>query len=520
MIEHSAAAKAVVDDELFTRLLEAAYIIQQRQNANPPTPSPDFSHIVGHVLQTQRAIRTENLDLGPALQLVSSRLREITGAVGVAIGRTDHGEFTYVAADGSARVLAGSSISVHASSSARCLGNGEAVKSYVTQSDNHPDLQLCKKLGAESFLAVPVLHHSAVAGAIELFFSRPHGFAESEIRAAELMAGVVNEVLTQDAEQELKQELESERASVLSALESLKPQLRKLAGEDETSDQKNIQKSEPQLCRACGQPFAGEETSCEFCGASRATGKYPGAQLQSKWAALWERQLIDADHGPSFRRTPSEFPNEAEQVTESNADDAVPGSPPIIEAEAEDVVPIGEDTGLVANSAADTSAIVSIADHPEWQSAQHAKEWLETQIPVRSRVERLKKIIATRAGDLSLLLAGIVFVVVMVWGFWPPASPNLDATVPTVSAVKRKTRPRPRQLSLFEKLLVATGLAVPPPPPEYMGSPNVRVWVDLQTGLYYCPGAPLYGASPKGKYTSQSDAQQDQFEPAVRRPCD
>jgi hypothetical protein len=53
-----------------------------------------------------------------------------------------------------------------------------------------------------------------------------------------------------------------------------------------------------------------------------------------------------------------------------------------------------------------------------------------------------------------------------------------------------------------------------------MGNPNVKVWVDLQTALYYCPGTDLYGTTPKGKYTNQGDAQQDSFEPAYRKPCE
>ncbi len=69
-------------------------------------------------------------------------------------------------------------------------------------------------------------------------------------------------------------------------------------------------------------------------------------------------------------------------------------------------------------------------------------------------------------------------------------------------------------------MLVDVGLAVPPPAPEYKGNPNVNVWVDLNTGLYYCPGTALYGTTAKGKYSLQADAQQDQFEPAARTPCD
>ena len=70
------------------------------------------------------------------------------------------------------------------------------------------------------------------------------------------------------------------------------------------------------------------------------------------------------------------------------------------------------------------------------------------------------------------------------------------------------------------KVLVAIGLAEAPPPPIYEGNPDTKVWVDLQTGLYYCPNAELYGTTPQGRFTTQKDAQLDQFEPANRRACE
>ena len=64
------------------------------------------------------------------------------------------------------------------------------------------------------------------------------------------------------------------------------------------------------------------------------------------------------------------------------------------------------------------------------------------------------------------------------------------------------------------------GLAEPPETPEYKGNPDTQVWIDLRTALYYCPGSDLYGKTPKGRLSSQRDAQLDQFEPADRKPCD
>ena len=69
-------------------------------------------------------------------------------------------------------------------------------------------------------------------------------------------------------------------------------------------------------------------------------------------------------------------------------------------------------------------------------------------------------------------------------------------------------------------MLVTLGIAEAPEPPEYKGNPDSQVWVDLHTALYYCQGADLYGKTPKGKFTSQRDAQLDQFQPAYRKPCD
>jgi hypothetical protein len=84
-------------------------------------------------------------------------------------------------------------------------------------------------------------------------------------------------------------------------------------------------------------------------------------------------------------------------------------------------------------------------------------------------------------------------------------------------AAKHPAQP---SLTLFEKLLVSLGLAEMPPAPTYLGNPNAPVWVDLHTALYYCSGSDLYGKTPGGKFTTQRDAQLDQFEPAARKTCE
>ncbi len=90
------------------------------------------------------------------------------------------------------------------------------------------------------------------------------------------------------------------------------------------------------------------------------------------------------------------------------------------------------------------------------------------------------------------------------------------------ASASRHKQPSPdADLSLFDKLLIGLGLAeAPDETPEYKGNPDTQVWVDLHTALYYCPGTDLYGKTPKGRVSSQRQAQLDQFEPANRKPCD
>lgn len=53
------------------------------------------------------------------------------------------------------------------------------------------------------------------------------------------------------------------------------------------------------------------------------------------------------------------------------------------------------------------------------------------------------------------------------------------------------------------------------------GNPRTRVWVDLKTGLYYCPGAYHYGykGARRGRVMPQKSAEYEYFQPATGAPC-
>jgi hypothetical protein len=129
----------------------------------------------------------------------------------------------------------------------------------------------------------------------------------------------------------------------------------------------------------------------------------------------------------------------------------------------------------------------------------------------------------SRRGDFYLAVAVILIGVVIRWGIWSNNSvgATAGASPSAIPGASHRRKPAPdADLSMFDKLLVNLGLAEAPEQPEYKGNPDTRVWVDLRTALYYCPGSDLYGKTEKGRLTSQRSAQLDQFEPAYRKACD
>jgi hypothetical protein len=124
----------------------------------------------------------------------------------------------------------------------------------------------------------------------------------------------------------------------------------------------------------------------------------------------------------------------------------------------------------------------------------------------------------SRRGDFYLGIAIALVVVVLGWGILSGGGNGGVAASGSATRVKRPAADA--DLSAFDKFLIAVGLAEAPEAPEYRGNPDIKVWVDLNTALYYCPDSDLYEKTAKGKLTSQRQAQLDQFEPASRKACD
>jgi hypothetical protein len=165
-----------------------------------------------------------------------------------------------------------------------------------------------------------------------------------------------------------------------------------------------------------------------------------------------------------------------------------------------------------------STALVKADNGTAWNSASTALDFLQ-RMSVAKDPGVWTQFWNTRRGDIYLAIAVVFVLGVIRWAIW--SNHPVSATASPAAAATAHRKPAPdADLSFFDRTLIKLGLADAPEPPEYKGNPRTQVWVDLHTALYYCPGADLYGKTPKGRFSSQRDAQLDSFEPAYRKACD
>ena len=235
----------------------------------------------------------------------------------------------------------------------------------------------------------------------------------------------------------------------------------------------------PELCPACATPLPASGMPCPTCDAEAFR---PGERLQRTWATMWS---LSQEQG------------------------TFTGSPPLPGQSGLEPNPMAAN---IASPTAETAARLPVAEEVV-EDGDHGDGHLVLPIQAIAKPDVVNGGVATadnspgprvkvrfHRADLYLGLAVFIAFVALLW---PSSSANRSELTP------------------WERVLVAVGVAEEPSQAEvhYSGDPNIKVWVDTQAALYYCPGDELYGKSRGGYYSTQHEAQLDHFEPAFRRAC-
>jgi len=331
---------------------------------SPASISKDaYTLTLAQIVETQQQILTRRLELESAMALVAQRAAEITRASGSAIGlveaspdgkRLDGKKLRYRAVSGLLTLARGSEVTMEKAICFNCLRSGEVMRGADVNSDFLLDAEECRRRGIGALIAVPIYRDSGIAGALELYFANANAFTEQDVHSCQLMAGLVTEALARDAGVLSRKSLAAERATMLEALEKLRPNLAALmespalketvarsaapattariavvppvtsavagisppnlpaanpaaanpaaaAGVAASGPGATIPKKSAAsafLCRKCGHELVGEEMFCGKCGSPRSS-EYQPPTMQSKLASLWQMQQASKQSAPT-----------------------------------------------------------------------------------------------------------------------------------------------------------------------------------------------------------------------------
>ena len=508
----------VLDESGFQQLLAAAYVLQQHNDSlHAKDPRLDAAWIFSQISEIENLVRQGGLSLADAAKLVGERLCSITGAVSASICllQEDRAECVNEAGIGAQSV--GRSLAAATPAALERLKNGRQFQSLDAQSDGRLDAAICSELGVRSLLAVPIQKSDETKGLIEVRWGLANAIHECDVRTCRLMANLLAEVLDHsDPVTEFTPQKRSEVKTDNSASD---------VGSDLPARNPDAQEAESssdlaEHCRVCGRPFSSDETFCGRCSMPRVAASANGEGLQSKWASMWFMQ--QAKEARPERKTGKFWPSEPKlpwPSTTGNASQAelreqkpetraVPPQSVFTAPSPKTVPPIPSRTHL------SLSEVASSGETVEYAVPGHGLRILEDESAAepgpegpksffsRLRPSHFVRIKISRRTIALAICSAAAILFVASWLSWPAQSSS--------------------HLSWFDSLLVDFGLAevqARRPAPVFAGNPNVRVWEDVHTALYYCPDSDLYGKTPGGRFSTQQSAQEDQFEPATRVAC-
>jgi hypothetical protein len=557
--EHNRERREIEQNQERKRVLieaERLAVAASNEQLSPPVSQKsaaqaDYTVTLGKIVETQRQIQVRQLDLESAMSLVTERAVDISGASGAAIGMVEGASLHYRAVSGQTTPSAASIVPARNNSLRSCIKTGQVLRCSDI-SETAIDKEEFRGRGIKSLIAAPVFLHGDVAGTLELYYSEAGALPEQDVHTCQLMAGLVTEALVREEETTWKKSLASERAAMLEALEKLQPNLAALI--DKTDNRAEASAASPtnsiatSPCARCGHELLADEQFCGECGFSRngehaptttgadaalipempaekaeadipgtdAPGAIPQVQLDLDLAQLMAAPEISAEqvldtHTAAETPSPEEIADFAELLQSVEE-----GSSPVESASPEESTSAEPSTTPEEDESAKTTAIQKLNRPTDWSSAAAAKDFLE-RLVADKRSGSIAQFWSTRRGDIYLAIAVVLVICVIFWGMMSNHPVGANASQNPAAAEQQKAPSA--GISLWDRMLIQLGLADAPEPPEDKGNPATQVWIDQRTGQYYCPGADLYGKTPKGKFASQRDAQLDQFEPAFRKPC-
>lgn len=158
----------------------------------------------------------EQFVLDEVLQLVAERALTLTGADGVAVAMAEGDAIVCRAAAGTIVPEPGARLDPKSGFSGACLRTGGIVRCDDSENDARVNVEVCRRLGTRSIVAVPIASTHGTIGLLEAFSAAPYGFNDSDVRSLNLLAELILAAMKPEEENrlaEISQRLVAEEAA-------------------------------------------------------------------------------------------------------------------------------------------------------------------------------------------------------------------------------------------------------------------------------------------------------------------
>jgi N-acetylmuramoyl-L-alanine amidase len=145
----------------------------------------------------------EQFVLDEVLQLVAERALTLTGADGIAIAMAEGNAIVCRASVGTIAPEPGARLDPKSGFSGACLRTGGIVRCDDSEDDPRVNVQVCRRLGTRSIVAVPIASAHGAIGLLEAFSAEPHGFNDSDVRSLKLLAELILSAMKPEEENRL-----------------------------------------------------------------------------------------------------------------------------------------------------------------------------------------------------------------------------------------------------------------------------------------------------------------------------
>ena len=167
------------------------------------------------IIATQHDIATAERDLPAMMELIVARTQSLTRASGAILQRIEGEGLVFRAVSGRAGPFLGTRVPLQDGICGACVRTGKTLRCDDAEQDPRVNLELLRRMGVRSAVAVPLHYDRAVVGVLQVTSPERYAFGPIDEHTLHLMAGLIAAAMSHAAEFEAKQELLAHKERLL-----------------------------------------------------------------------------------------------------------------------------------------------------------------------------------------------------------------------------------------------------------------------------------------------------------------